>query len=443
MAALASAPPTLGTPSGEAEFASSLRTFLASDALAHAGLVARPDRHGGTGLFAARDLAQGFELTIPTRWVLDSTSAGATVLGAAVLGAGMSQEDALLVVLADARPPRKTGSPWAPYAELLPQTSPDAGSWPEELTALLAGTDLHGALALAEAELVKLHEGVASAGVLPAEAMLTLDDLRWARGMLLSRRFPDIVGRGPAVAAGKWGDVGSMVPLLDYLNHDRAAAVTTLGFEDEHWDGGIVQLNATGQSPLAAAGGDGACVGVKNGTPCREGQEVVHNYGTSKSNEELMAMYGFALERNQADKVPLLVPSPIDGAEPVLCHVNRNGMTEELFEAIMANVGGQGDEGAAAEPKEEEEDVDEAELAAVTALGELIAEKLNELNDNEPTDAAYAALASNPGYAARVASVRHYRQGVAEVLAATLRECEAMAQVVAGGATGYDGMEMS
>ena len=70
-AALTSAAPSL---SGDAAFASSLRAFLASDALARAGLVARPDRHGGTGLFAARDLAQGFELTIPTRWVLDSRS---------------------------------------------------------------------------------------------------------------------------------------------------------------------------------------------------------------------------------------------------------------------------------------------------------------------------------------------------------------------------------
>ena len=43
--------------------------------------------------------------------------------------------------------------------------------------------------------------------------------------------------------------------------------------------------------------------------------------------------------------------------------------------------------------------------------------------------------------------MRHYRRGVAEVLAATLRECEAMAQVVSGGAPdeagGFDGMEMS
>ena len=459
-----------------------LRSFLASDILARAGLVARPDAHGGTGLFAARDLPAGFELVVPTRWVLDASSAGATRLGAAVLGAGMSQEDALLVVLADARPPRATGSPWAPYAEVLPSAAPDVGSWPEELTMLLDGTDLGAALVEAEKDLVDLHARVGAADVLTADAMLALDDLRWARGMLLSRRFPDLQGRGDAVESGKWGDVGSMVPLLDYLNHDHAAMVTTVGFEDEHWDGGIVQLGGGGGGLGAAAGGAGAGasdgVGVKNAAPCREGQEVLHNYGTTKSNEELMAMYGFALPRNQADRVMLLVPSPVEGAEPVRCYVNRAGMTEELFEAVMTSVGGQGGEAE----EEEEEDVDEAELVAVvseastkknvvqststtapphrhpansttpptpqqTSLGEAIAAKLNELNDNEPTDAAYSALESNPGYAARVSSVRHYRRGVAEVLVATLRECEAMAQVVAGGEPGegggFDGMEMS
>ena len=363
------------------QFEAELRSFLASDVLARASLIARPDAHGGTGLFAARDLPEGFELGVPTRWVLDASSAGATRLGAAVLGAGMSQEDALLVVLADARPPRATGSPWAPYAEVLPAAAPDVGSWPEELTMLLDGTDLGAALVEAEKDLVALHARVGAAGVLAADAMLALDDLRWARGMLLSRRFPDLQGRGDAVESGKWGDVGSMVPLLDYLNHDHATTVTTVGFEDEHWNGGIVQLGGGsggsgggggGGGGLSAAAvgagagsgtGDGMYVGVKNTAPCREGQEVLHNYGTAKSNEELMAMYGFALQGNQADRVMLLVPSPVEGAEPVRCYVNRAGMTEELFEAVMASVGGEGEEAE----EEDEEDVDEAELAAVVS----------------------------------------------------------------------------
>ena len=161
-------------------------------------------------------MPHGFELTIPTRWVLDATSASSTVLGAAAKATGLSQEEVLLVVLADAHPARGTHSPWAAYAEILPPVAPDAGSWlldPEQ--GLLAGTDLGAALLTEEEELVALHTRVnAFAGHLfkqqPSSSdgrsscstgggssssgggggmPLSLAHLRWARGMLLSRRF--------------------------------------------------------------------------------------------------------------------------------------------------------------------------------------------------------------------------------------------------------------
>jgi hypothetical protein len=249
----------LGNEAGEQAFGEELRQFIASGAaLKAAGVVEKEDEHGGVGLFAARPLPRGFELTIPTKWVLDGASASASVLGRAVRNSGLSQEETLLVVLADARPSQcghAAGisatcsiSPWAAYGNILPKVAPDPGSWPlADRQALLAGTDLGAALVEAERDLVALHTRVAAAAAAAAAAgsglkcrsghrmLLSLDDLRWARGMLLSRRFAALAqtrsGAGAAVLPGLWGEVGSLVPLFDVLNHDAGARVETRGFE--------------------------------------------------------------------------------------------------------------------------------------------------------------------------------------------------------------------
>ena len=127
---------------------------------------------------------------------------------------------------------------------------------------------------------------------------------------------------------------------------------------------------------------------------------MFNNYGTNKSNEELLAMYGFALPHNQADRVMLLVPSSAgvtgaDAGESTICYVDRAGMTEQLLEALVANaqnaaavlansVGGGGRAAGAAVQGEDEDDddaLDAAELAAVTLLGQTIAAKLNTVSE--------------------------------------------------------------
>jgi hypothetical protein len=245
----------LGNEAGEQAFREELRQFVASGAaLTAAGVVEKADEYGGVGLFAARPLPRGFELTIPTKWVLDGASASASVLGRAVRNSGLSQEETLLVVLADARPSQcghAAGSttcsisPWAAYGNILPKVAPDPGSWPlADRQALLAGTDLGAALVEAERDLVALHTRIAAAAAAAGSGLkyqsghrmlVSLDDLRWARGMLLSRRFAALdqtrCEAGAAVLPGLWGEVGSLVPLFDVLNHDASARVETRGFE--------------------------------------------------------------------------------------------------------------------------------------------------------------------------------------------------------------------
>ena len=381
------------------------------------------------------------------------------MLGAAAKAHGLSEEEVLLVVLADAHPARGTRSPWAAYAETLPPVAPDAGSWlPGVEQGLLAGTDLGAALLTEEEGLVALHARVtASAGELfrlqpsgngsgssgssgGGGVPLSLAHLRWARGMLLSRRFAALPNprQSDAGEQGLWGEQGSLVPLMDIGNHAATARVCTRGFAGDATEVREVGVGAGVES-----------VTLVNQMPRRKGEEVFNNYGTRKSNEELLAAYGFALPGNAADRVMLRIASTAEAAaaegapavQPTVCYVDRAGMTGELLEALVANAssaaaaaaGGGGGAAAAAAQEDEDEDEDDeamdaAELAAVTLLGEALADKLNQLRETMPSEAAFAqAAAASPMSQQRAASVKHYRKGLERVLEATLRECEAMA----------------
>jgi hypothetical protein len=201
------------------------------------------------------------------------------------------------------------------------------------------------------------------------------------------------------------------------------------------------------------------------------GHEVFNNYGAHKSNEELLAMYGFALPNNRADRVMLLIPSQDMAESPTMCHVDRGGITAELLDALtrsaasVLGVGGVSGAGSGvgaastADTGEESAMADAVELAAVAALQKAVAAKLDRLRRTTPSDAAYSRAATAAAAAAAAAavaavadgsrrskhchyhshhfdrrcnSVQHYRKGLEDVLETTLRECEAVAAVIAG-----------
>lgn len=293
----------------------------AQGVLAAAGLRRGNDEHGGAGLFATRALPQGFELKVPRQLVLDSHAATSTELGLALAEAGFSSEERMLIVLADAR---ASGSrrPYAGWAATLSEAAPDVASWPPAAQALLAGTDLGAALPLVEEQLGDLHHRLSALAATLGDlcSVLSEGDLRWARGMALSRRFPARLGMPRPVAsaaaaaantepeAGTWGMVGGLIPLMDLLNHDPAA------------DPELISLEATDDAfPMVC---------LKNRKPLKEGEQAFTNYGHDKSNEELLAGYGFALANNPADRVniALEVPSENGGENGVrVFSIERGG----------------------------------------------------------------------------------------------------------------------
>jgi len=159
---------------------------------------------------------------------------------------------------------------------------------------------------------------------------VTLDDLRWARSMYFSRRFPPRLlgeerekpGRGEACG----GIDGVMLPFFDLLNHNEsveidwiaAAPVGTTTVPD------APSSSSSALAPLLPL----RCVTFRAGPLGVEpGAEVMNNYGCSKGNEELMASYGFALPRNQNDTygLSLVVAGTADGTARLGPYYLRRG----------------------------------------------------------------------------------------------------------------------
>ncbi|CAK0805499.1 unnamed protein product, partial [Prorocentrum cordatum] len=370
----------------------------AESLLSTSGLERRADRYGGEGIFATRDLPLGFELFIPRRYAFDAAVARRTRLGSALRpDLGFTDEDAFLAVLAEARLP-SSESPFRPYVSTLPQAAPDAASWPAIARRMLVGTDLGAALVVAERDLVEL---VTRLHTVSSAAHLNLEDLRWARGIMLSRRFPELNNDGSCIgASGMWGTLGLLVPIFDLFNHSGDAPCTM----------------ARKHVPTEGAAANPEYLVLSNPSPLCAGQEAMNNYGTDKSNEELLAMYGFACANGASDGVSLLVTaSPV--AEPIRCFLGAGGITEAVWATLTA--------GATA--LEAEADPDAFEREVLSKLYRALADKLIALDAGEPSydsgcDDGVDVLA---GY------VKHYRKGLRRVLTRALKECDAMVQVLA------------
>ena len=393
--------------------------------LARAGLTRAVDSHGGYGLFATRDLPGGFELRVPRRFVLDGCAASRTALGRALGAAGFTLEEQLVVVLASAR--HGGSGPYSTWAATLPASAPDAASWPASAKSLLAGTDLGAALALAEEELQELQSrlavfaSAASGGSSSALCgRLGTEELRWARGMCLSRRFPAFPGESraaEAAAVGRWGMVGSLIPLMDLLNHSAQA------------DPSLITVGIA----AAASASEGEFAYLRNLAPLRRGEQAFTNYGQHKSNEELLASYGFAVAHNPADRIQLLLagPGPVGSAtagadsahRPTLFSIERDGeISLQLWRALN------GQESAGEDDSEEPADEDELLLqlrrwvtkSAAAALRDALGTQLRRVFETSGCSDGQAGEAPTDCSAASRDSVRLYREGTQQVLLAAL-----------------------
>ena len=262
-----------------------------------------------------------------------------------------------------------------PYLAALPRDAPDVASWTAEELASLAGTDVSAAAADANEVLAAEHERIHA--LLGPAYEVPLEEMRWARGCYLSRRFPPRLLDAEAPSAGA---PGVLLPFFDLLNHGKGTEI--------EWRG-------DGQSVAFAAGADGI-----------EAQaEIFNNYG-SKANDELLLAHGFALENNEHDRVALkMTVASGDGRRTLGPFYLRRGgdFPRALWRALADPTG---------DPVSSDSDSPpEIDAEAVEVLLATLERKLAPFTASKTADAEAAR-----GVVGRPASVAFYRIGQRKIL---------------------------
>eukprot|EP00892_Ulva_mutabilis_P007496 jgi/Ulvmu1/5118/UM021_0135.1 len=181
-------------------------------------------------------------------------------------------------------------SEYAPYIASL--SKPDVPiAYPENVFQELAGTELHAAVQDLRAKLAKTWELVKpllrEVGVACQKDMdgLTLEDWTWAFSILTSRSFSV-----PVVAGSEGSAVMSLVPGLDYLNHNKGSVVRwAIDGTVDSKDGKIKLKCPSHMIPTS-------------------GEEVCIQYSQDASNFTLLLQYGFVDEVNDNDCVRITYP---------------------------------------------------------------------------------------------------------------------------------------
>jgi len=176
------------------------------------------------------------------------------------------------------------GGRWAAYIEALPAQCPTPLGWGEAEIALLAATPLRAALQQqvdVANELVglwwpKLLARVEATGAQPA----VKDALRGCGRPAVLHAYSMVASRAFAVLFPDGSTPLTLIPLVDMLDHSCAVQVEYKTSQSA--DGDIFQLVAKSAQP--------------------KGQQLWINYGSSKSNSELLIQHGFAVPSNPADR---------------------------------------------------------------------------------------------------------------------------------------------
>lgn len=222
------------------------------------------------------------------------------------------------------------------YLNSLSAESPSLLNWDSQMLLLLEDTNLAASISDLKDSIDRYVEVLDTIRKnSPKEAALLIPAVRfnktsliWAAGHYLSRRYPAKFGinvdeslRIEGISKEKnLGNLGTMVPLLDILNHDH----------EEEW----LRLEVRQNSLV-----------VLCNHSVREGQELFSNYG-DLSNGQLLFAYGYALVDNPNDdflvklKLPLNVVAP--GSEEtgdnhglyLLKKGGWDGIPRELFTAL-------------------------------------------------------------------------------------------------------------
>lgn len=181
----------------------------------------------------------------------------------------------------------------------LDACSPSLLSWPSDLLGALRGSNLGSSLhtlscsleqkaALLQAIYSRCPAAAQAQGL--TEGMCSADELRWAAGHYLSRRYPGKYQQPSSSSSSSSslllqhreagiGNMGVLVPLLDILNHN----------DQQDWLS--LQLSAEGLQVICKY-------------PRDKGEELFSNYGQLGS-EQLLFAFGFALPANAHDDFAL------------------------------------------------------------------------------------------------------------------------------------------
>ncbi len=261
--------PTWPAPDRAAATAALLAWFTARGGDLSA-IELRVGAHGRT-VHAARPIAADeIILAVPPALMIDSETVRRSPLGRALIAAGVGHDHGILAAFL-ARERGVIDSPWRAAIEALPVADPGGPLCASAATlAPLVGTD-----AITELHRMRrmiLDEHALAAGD-PAIPPVGLAELTWARAVVSSRCFRVVSEGVPALA---------MIPVADMCDHGFGDAIYRA-----HADTGVFEIVAA--RDLAV------------------GDQIHLPYGT-KSNQALLAGYGFALEDNAYDEATLLFP---------------------------------------------------------------------------------------------------------------------------------------
>jgi len=299
----------------------------------------------GIGVFAGRDFAAGDLLfSVPAACIMSCATSDVTLATKLQrLTTGTADESLvtaeLIVWLQMVREKKDSTAPLFRYfnSKAMRLTPPTPDHWDGEHLSKLETTNVHSAvqksLATAAQQVGLLVRLSVDPTMVPCERALlssiSLDDLLWAKGMYLSRRYPSKYASVrpeertamtalalPQEHNGEYGPFGTMVPLLDLLNHDDSCEWTTLSLDPTCGD-----------------------LLVKTAVPRAKGEEIFMNYG-DLSNEVLLRAYGFAKWKNQHDKVTVRMTVKNDRDEILMDHSHHlvDGGLPTVSDALWASI---------------------------------------------------------------------------------------------------------
>ena len=258
--------------------------------------------HGGYGLFAKENIGKSsLILSVPKQLIISTSSvqklSKISQLKTLCLERNINIENIyfVIVTLILQRFPENYSKNsnfsefndnfWTPYAKILPygeefhRTCNIPLFWNEEEFQLINGTNLHQATKALRTEIETAHRTLLPLlktfnSIEYIESVFTISNFIWAYAAFTTRRFTNKL----LVDVDK---EGGMIPLIDFTNHKPSTPI--------EWRNSNLNI-------------DFLTIGEAN---YGADQEIFNNYGSTFSNETLLATFGFCYRNNLYDNYGL------------------------------------------------------------------------------------------------------------------------------------------